>query len=73
LTGNRKSIVWPWLSTGTLQRAFAQSRRYAGDENAPVPVTVQNILKGATIYGTRCALLDDHIGSLIPGNQADLT
>jgi 5-methylthioadenosine/S-adenosylhomocysteine deaminase len=56
----------------SLQRAFAQNRRYAGDEHAPAPVTVQDILKAATSDGARCAGLDDRIGSLTPGKQADL-
>jgi 5-methylthioadenosine/S-adenosylhomocysteine deaminase len=56
----------------SLQRAFAQNRRYAGDEHAPSPVTVQDILKAATSDGARCAGLDDRIGSLTPGKQADL-
>jgi cytosine/adenosine deaminase-related metal-dependent hydrolase len=56
----------------SLQRAFAQSQRYAGDEHAPAPVTVREILKAATIDGACCAGLDDRIGSLTPGKQADL-
>lgn len=56
----------------SLQRAIAQSRRYANDPCAPSPISVQTLLEAATIDGARCAGLDDRIGSLTPGKQADL-
>jgi len=52
----------------SLQRAFAHSRRYAGDS---APVTVREILKAATIGDARCAGLDDSIGPLTPDKQAE--
>jgi 5-methylthioadenosine/S-adenosylhomocysteine deaminase len=56
----------------SLQRAIAQSLRYANDPSAPLPVTVRQILEAATIDGAHCAGLGDRIGSLTPGKQADI-
>ena len=55
-----------------LQRAVAQNRRFAGDQNPPKPLTVRDMLFCATMGGAHCAGLDDKIGSLAPGKEADL-
>jgi cytosine/adenosine deaminase-related metal-dependent hydrolase len=55
-----------------LQRAFAQNRRFSGDQNAPKPLMVRDLLYCATMGGAHCAGLDDKIGSLTPGKEADL-
>ncbi|WP_010188570.1 amidohydrolase family protein [Sphingomonas sp. PAMC 26605] len=55
-----------------LQRAIAQSRRHAGDQAAPTPATVGDILKAATINGAHAAGLENRTGSLSPGKQADI-
>jgi cytosine/adenosine deaminase-related metal-dependent hydrolase len=56
----------------SLQRAIAQSRRYRGDENAPAPIKVEDLLQAATIDGARAAGLDHRTGSLTVGKEADL-
>ncbi len=55
-----------------LQRAVAQNRRFSGDQNPPKPLTVRDMLYCATMGGAHCAGLDDKIGSLAPGKEADL-
>jgi 5-methylthioadenosine/S-adenosylhomocysteine deaminase len=55
-----------------LQRAVAQNRRFSGDQNPPKPLMVRDVLYCATMGGARCAGLDDKIGSLAPGKEADL-
>jgi len=55
-----------------LQRAVAHNRRFSGDANPPQPLMIRDILYCATMGGARCAGLDDKIGSLAPGKEADL-
>ena len=55
-----------------LQRAFAQNRKFSGDQNAPKPLMIRDMLYCATMAGAHCAGLDDKIGSLTPGKEADL-
>jgi 5-methylthioadenosine/S-adenosylhomocysteine deaminase len=55
-----------------LQRAVAQNRRFSGDQNPPKPLMVRDVLYCATTAGAHCAGLDDKIGSLAPGKEADL-
>ncbi|HMA71585.1 MAG TPA: amidohydrolase family protein [Xanthobacteraceae bacterium] len=55
-----------------LQRAVAQNRRFSGDQNPPKPLMVRDVLYCATTGGALCAGLDDKIGSLAPGKEADL-
>jgi cytosine/adenosine deaminase-related metal-dependent hydrolase len=55
-----------------IQRAFAQNRKFAGDQNAPKPLMARDILHCATMGGARVAGLEGKIGSLTPGKEADL-
>src|SRR5260370_35512616 len=55
-----------------LQRAIAQNRKFSGDQNPPKPLMVRDVLYCATMGGAHCAGLDDKIGSLTPGKEADL-
>jgi 5-methylthioadenosine/S-adenosylhomocysteine deaminase len=55
-----------------LQRAVAQNRRFSGDQSPPKPLMIRDVLYCATMGGAHCAGLDDKIGSLAPGKEADL-
>jgi 5-methylthioadenosine/S-adenosylhomocysteine deaminase len=55
-----------------IQRAVAQNRKFMGDQNPPKPLMVRDVLYCATTGGAHCAGLDDKIGSLAPGKEADL-
>ena len=55
-----------------IQRAVAQNRKFSGDQNPPKPLMVRDVLYCATMGGAHCAGLDDRIGSLTPGKEADL-
>jgi 5-methylthioadenosine/S-adenosylhomocysteine deaminase len=56
----------------SLQRSVMRGRRYRGDKDAPAPITVEAVLKAATIHGARAAGLENSIGTLSPGKQADV-
>lgn len=55
-----------------LQRSTMRGRRYRGDEQAPAPITVEAVLKAATVHGARAAGLEDTVGTLTVGKQADI-
>ncbi|WP_199639017.1 amidohydrolase family protein [Serratia sp. PAMC26656] len=56
-----------------LQRVKGMHQRQCcGSEHHPVTLQAQNLLKAATADGAACAGLQDKIGSLAPGKQADL-
>lgn len=54
------------------QRSSMRYRRFRGEENVPAPISVQDVLEAATINGARAAGLEDCIGTLAVGREADL-
>jgi 5-methylthioadenosine/S-adenosylhomocysteine deaminase len=54
------------------QRSAMRYRRFRGEENVPPPISVEAVLKAATVHGARAAGLESEIGTLIPGKQADI-
>lgn len=54
------------------QRSAMRYRRFRGEADAPAPISVEAVLQAATINGARAAGLEDQIGTLTPGKQADI-
>jgi 5-methylthioadenosine/S-adenosylhomocysteine deaminase len=54
------------------QRAAMRYRRFRGEQNVPAPISVEAVLKAATVNGARAAGLESEIGTLTPGKQADI-
>lgn len=55
-----------------IQRALAANRRANKDPDAPMPVSVRQVLQCATVNGARCAAILDRAGTLTPGKEADI-
>jgi 5-methylthioadenosine/S-adenosylhomocysteine deaminase len=47
-------------------------RRFRGEAGAPAPISVDEVLRAATVNGARAAGMATSIGTLTPGKQADI-
>ena len=54
------------------QRSAMRYRRFRGEQNVPTPISVEAVLKAATVNGARAAGLESEVGTLTPGKQADI-
>src|SRR6202453_2646667 len=56
------------------QRSAMRYRRFHSEANVPAPISVEAVLKAATVNGARAAGLESEIGigTLTPGKQADI-
>jgi 5-methylthioadenosine/S-adenosylhomocysteine deaminase len=54
------------------QRSAMRYRRFRGEQSVPAPISVEAVLKAATVNGARAAGLEREIGTLTPGKQADI-
>jgi cytosine/adenosine deaminase-related metal-dependent hydrolase len=55
-----------------IQRLIANKRLADGDQQAPSPMTVRDVLTMATIGGATASGLSNRIGTLTPGKEADI-
>jgi cytosine/adenosine deaminase-related metal-dependent hydrolase len=56
----------------TLQRLLVLQRARNGEQNLPPLLTCREVLEFATVNGGRCLNLEDRIGTLTPGKEADV-
>jgi len=56
----------------SLQRALLYKRALSGEQNLPPMLTARDVLEFATIEGARANGLEDKVGTLTPGKEADL-
>ena len=54
------------------QRSAMRYRRFRGEEGVPAPISAAAVLEAATVNGARVVGLEDEIGVLAPGRQADV-
>ena len=54
------------------QRSAMRYRRFRGEAGVPAPISVEAVLRAATVDGARAAGLESEVGALTPGKQADI-
>jgi cytosine/adenosine deaminase-related metal-dependent hydrolase len=55
-----------------IQRLLVQQRMRRNEADVPPLLTCRDVFEFATLAGARCANLDDRIGTLAPGKEADI-